>query len=162
MFSIAAEQSNVETGRWMKKLADSNLIWKVREPTSDDLRRARHAEFGKVHAQLYTCTIQLLTSRTEFADATFRPKGRHRRMVPDCPWHRYMDVHSGLPTYPRRGGWQEGVLGDWCREHRGLGCMAAPATTAVHDATFYPQSSFRHIVHALDEYVQVCTTYVMM
>lgn len=100
MFSIAAEQSNVETGRWMKKLAESNLIWKVREPTSDDLRRARHTEFGKVRAGPCTCLIQLLTAGTEFADATFRPEGRYRRMVPDCPWYSYMDLYPGLPTYP--------------------------------------------------------------
>lgn len=37
----------------MKKMKESGtLIWKVRNPTSDEMRRARYYELGKVSCKL--------------------------------------------------------------------------------------------------------------
>ncbi|EKM50154.1 uncharacterized protein PHACADRAFT_105762 [Phanerochaete carnosa HHB-10118-sp] len=47
VYSIAAEQCNVETAKWTKKLSGSSLIWKVREPTSEELRKAKRLELGR-------------------------------------------------------------------------------------------------------------------
>lgn len=47
IYTIAAEQCNVETAKWARKLSEASLIWKVREPTSEELRRARRLELGK-------------------------------------------------------------------------------------------------------------------
>ena len=48
-FSLAAKAANGDTAYWSKKLADSGtVVWKLRPPTSDEMRRARYYELGKV------------------------------------------------------------------------------------------------------------------
>ena len=42
-FSLAAKAANGDTAYWSKKLADSGtVVWKLRPPTSDEMRRARY------------------------------------------------------------------------------------------------------------------------
>lgn len=62
VFSIAAEQSNVETAYWMRKLSENSLVWRVREPTSDDIKKVRQSELGKVRLCLCTDCITLICS----------------------------------------------------------------------------------------------------
>ncbi len=48
-FSVAAKAANADTAYWSKKLSESGtIIWKVRPPTSDEMRRARYYHLGKV------------------------------------------------------------------------------------------------------------------
>ena len=48
VYTLAAEQCNAETAKWARKLSESSLIWRVREPTSEELRRVKRLELGKV------------------------------------------------------------------------------------------------------------------
>ncbi|KIP07085.1 hypothetical protein PHLGIDRAFT_106145 [Phlebiopsis gigantea 11061_1 CR5-6] len=47
VFSIAAEESNVETEWWVGKLSEASFAFKFREPTSDEIKKARQAELGR-------------------------------------------------------------------------------------------------------------------
>ncbi|TCD60822.1 hypothetical protein EIP91_009425 [Steccherinum ochraceum] len=47
VYQLAARQTNIETAEWTKRLSESGVMWKFRAPSSDEMRRARHFEFGK-------------------------------------------------------------------------------------------------------------------
>ncbi|CAL1715584.1 unnamed protein product [Somion occarium] len=48
VFTLAARKTNYDTAVWTEKLSHTgNLIWKLRIPTSEEIRRARHFELGK-------------------------------------------------------------------------------------------------------------------
>ncbi|KAI0070893.1 rhomboid-domain-containing protein [Panus rudis PR-1116 ss-1] len=48
VFSLAAKRTDDETAYWSKKLSETgNLIFKLRPPSSEEMRRARHLELGK-------------------------------------------------------------------------------------------------------------------
>lgn len=49
VYSLAAKQTNNDTAYWTKRLCESgNLLFKVRPPTSEEMRRARYYDLGKV------------------------------------------------------------------------------------------------------------------
>ena len=53
-FSIAAQAANMDTAHWHTRLKDSGtLVWKLRDPTSDEMRRARYYELGKVRLRVH-------------------------------------------------------------------------------------------------------------
>ena len=48
-YHVAAKAANYDTANWMKRLTESGaIVWKIRSPTSDEMRRARYYELGKV------------------------------------------------------------------------------------------------------------------
>lgn len=67
VFSIAAEESNVETEWWVGKLSEASFAFKFREPTSDEIKKVRQAELGRVSSySSYFTSITPMTHNRNF------------------------------------------------------------------------------------------------
>lgn len=50
VFSVAARATNEDTFALTKRLSETSILWKVRAPTNEEMRRARQQELGQVRA----------------------------------------------------------------------------------------------------------------
>lgn len=63
----AAEQSNAETTWWLRKLRESSFTWKMKEPNSEDIKKVRQAELGRVRLYHgFYASIALMTYYRNF------------------------------------------------------------------------------------------------
>lgn len=138
VYSLAAKQTNNDTAYWTKRLSESgNILFKVRPPTSEEMRRARYYDLGKVWYLRYS-SILCLHYPTAVAVRAYCGKGCRRRMAEYDQKYRCMDICAGCATSFGHYRRSKNMLGDWCLQWTHMARMAVPSTQTCDDAKFYP------------------------
>lgn len=81
-FTLAAQKTEYDTAHWIEKMSQTgNMVWKFRAPTSEELRRARHYDFGKVRGHVADLGNVSPFATTETARRSKIDAADHRRLA---------------------------------------------------------------------------------